>query len=123
MGYDQRQHTRFLPTDNAFAALGSEYTIVGNIKDISKGGIAFSYITDENQYLEPSQKIEIFLFGNNFNLSEMPCTIVYDTTARVFKTDRQFINKRCGVQFGVLTENQSGQLGYFIENYTVGSSS
>lgn len=42
MNIDKRKYIRFLAQDDAFAALG--FSIVGKVKDISMGGLAFGYI-------------------------------------------------------------------------------
>ena len=44
---EQRKYARFLSLSQAFAALGSTYTRVGKVKNISLGGLAFEYITGE----------------------------------------------------------------------------
>ena len=44
---ERRKHARFFSPENAFAALGRNYTKVGKIKNISLGGLAFEYIAGE----------------------------------------------------------------------------
>ena len=60
MRSEQRKHDRFIPKENAFAALGRKYTRVGKIKDISVGGLAFEYIAGEESNNNASE-IDIFL--------------------------------------------------------------
>ncbi len=121
---EQRRQIRFVPHDSAFAALGSTFARVGKIKNISIGGLAFEYITDEDSDQEASQ-LDIFLSGNDFHLAKVPCRVVYDMPKRksddasriVFET---FMTKQCGVQFVGLTEDKVSQLDLFLNVYTTG---
>ena len=76
MKIERREHVRYLPYKNAFAALGNNYSKVGNFKDISLGGLAFEYITGE-----VSEKMDthadIFLLDSINHLYNIPCQVVY----------------------------------------------
>ena len=106
----------------AFAALRSEFKKVGRVKDISIGGMAFSYISANSEAISDSQRsqVDIFLSGNGFHLSKVPCKIVYDIP--VSSNDKDFfVNmNRCGLCFGELTESQLDQLNFFITQHTEG---
>lgn len=129
MKTEQRKYGRFLARDDAFAALGSEFACIGKIKDIGMGGLAFEYIdsfSDSNpapaqrSISEPS-RVDIFLSENGFHLSDVPCRIMYDVIAPV-SAQRQGLStsfglRRCGVRFGMLTENHTVQLEYFIKTH------
>jgi hypothetical protein len=123
MRIGQRKHDRFLTDESAFAALGCNYTKVGKIKDISLGGLAFEYITGEHTD-QNSSKVDIFLVGNAFNLYNVPCKMVYDIQIHVPHTNNNFVKilttKRCGIQFGMLTEDDIFHLKLFLEAYTIG---
>ena len=114
---EQRKDKRFQVPKDAFAALGPDYIKVGQIINISMGGLAFRYLGSE----EPSNALEldIFLARRAFYLYKLPCETVWD-----FVTDEKpfsSINmKRCGLQFGQLTQSQISELQYFIQDYAVG---
>ncbi len=74
---EQRKYTRYAAADNAFAALEPGFNKVGRIQDISIMGLAFEYITDEVADFEVS-KVDIFVIGEDFFISKIPCKVVYD---------------------------------------------
>jgi hypothetical protein len=52
--------------------------IVGEIVDVSKGGLMFRYIAGENRSHEPF-KLDIVLAGDSFRLDKMPFKAASDT--------------------------------------------
>jgi hypothetical protein len=60
MAIERRQYARYLSHANAFAALGHQYSIVGKIKNIALGGLAFEYIGGDSPDDEISEA-DIFL--------------------------------------------------------------
>ena len=116
---DNRKHTRFRSQDLAFAAFGSHDKEIGQIIDISMGGLAFRYIADGDQ-LNVSRELEIYLANNGFHLKKVPFNTISD-----FELPNEFplssiIMRRRGMQFGELLQTQVSQLEYFIQNHTVG---
>jgi hypothetical protein len=118
METERRKHTRLLSQDNAFAALGSNYSKVGKIKNVSRGGLAFEYIVGEEEE-EISCQVDIFLIGQVFHLSGIPCRPVYDEVTQVLNANNHYVKvlttKCCGIQFGELNEDVKVQLERFIE--------
>jgi hypothetical protein len=118
---EKRKYARFSPQGNAFAALGRRYAKVGRIKDISLGGLAFEYISEVDTDRDFSQ-IDIFLIGEVFHLYNLPCEVVYDHPHPIrfknFKSLKISLNKRCGVQFEILPEDDMAQLKLFLESHT-----
>ncbi len=119
METERRKFTRFLAQDTAFAVLRPHFTKLGKIKDISEGGLAFEYIAYEGQK-EDSSGIDIFLSGNGFYLGRIPCKIRYDIKiSERYQTSTDHMEmRRCGLQFGELTEEQAAQLEFFLKNHT-----
>jgi hypothetical protein len=119
---ERRKYVRFLVEDMAFAAIRIGFKKVGKINDISIRGLAFSYLsqTNEADTDRHSPKVDIFLSGNGFHLSNVPCRIVYDTPD-VESYKGSFVKmSRCGLHFGELIESQSELLEIFIKNHTTG---
>jgi hypothetical protein len=116
---EQREYTRFLTKNNAYASFGQGAIRVGTIRDISMGGISFEYVFYADSVQEDSHQIDIFITQNGFQLSDLPCEVVYDIPLRVSSTTL-FITKRCGLKFGDLSDVQSSQLKIFLENHTTG---
>jgi hypothetical protein len=71
------------------------------------GGLAFDYLTGKAPSIEATN-LEVFLTDSLFRLA-------------IYEMEHCTLHKRrCGVQFGELTENQVSQLEHFIENFTTG---
>jgi len=116
---DKRKHTRFRSQDLAFAAFGSHSKEIGEIIDISMGGLAFLYIADGDQINE-SRELEIYLAKDDFHLKEVPFNTISDFELPNEFPTSSIIMRRRGVQFGDLRQDQVSQLGYFNRNHTVG---
>jgi len=118
---ERRKHKRFKVQDRAFVVLGApprpHSTKAGQIIDISMGGLAFSYIADDDRS-NASSELGIFLADNSFHLRHIPFETISD-----LKTNRvpfsSITIRRSGVQFGELTHDQISQLEYFIQNHTI----
>jgi hypothetical protein len=118
---EKRKHRRFLAQDMAFAVFRPYFTKLGKVKDISKSGMAFEYVTFEGAK-EDSEEIDLFVSGTRFHLSRMPAQTVYDSSVvNDHYSFSPFVERRrCGVKFGELTEEQATQLRHFLETYTTG---
>jgi len=118
---ERRKHKRFKVQDSAFVVVGAPFrphsTKVGQIIDMSMGGLAFGYIADEDRS-NASSELGIFLADNSFHLRQIPFETISD-----LKTNRvpfsSISMRRSGVQFGELTHDQISQLEYFIQNHTI----
>ena len=121
MMVERRKHKRFKVQGGAFAVLGTprrpHSTKVGQIIDMSIGGLAFSYIADEDRS-SASSELGIFLTDNSFHLRQIPFETISD-----LKTNKvpfsSITMRRSGVQFGKLTHDQISQLEYFIRSHTI----
>jgi len=116
---DKRKHTRFRSQDLAFAAFGSHIKEIGQIIDISMGGLAFRYIADGDQ-LNESRELEIYLANNGFHLEKVPFNTISDFELTSEFPLSSIRMRRRGMQFGELLQTQVSQLEYFIQNHTVG---
>ena len=123
MKLEKRNHVRYLPQFNAFAALGRKYSKVGKLKDISRSGLSFEYINGESTS-DDDYHIDIFLSGNLYHLYNVPCEVVYDIVVHVPHVDSKYVKiltmKRCGVQFVGLNEQDSLQIALFLKTHTIG---
>ncbi len=116
---ERRKYTRFRTRNGALIELRSQRGKLGEIIDISKGGLAFRYI-DIGDRPKGSFELDIFLKETGFRLEKMPAKTISD-----FRTTKYFPfsstkTRRQGVQFGELTQKQISQLEHFIRNYTTG---
>lgn len=118
METEQRKFIRLMPQDSTFAVFRPDFTKLGKVKDISLGGLVFEYILNETQNTGYAE-IDIFLSGDGFYMSRIPSKIIYDTN--IGEEHRTVKTRRCGVQFGDLTEEQAANLDFFLKNHTTGT--
>jgi len=110
---EKRKFIRYQVKEKVFAALGEQFSRVGKIIDISLGGLAFEYVNEESGNNDLT-RIDIFVTANGMHLSRIPCRKVYEqpiTQGPDLDEDSETLNvKRCGVEFGNLSEDQVNQL-------------
>lgn len=121
---EKRKYVRFLAGPNAYAALGSSFTKIGKIRDISMGGLAFEYFSGTEDSNRHDTTVTIFLTVNNFYLEKLPCLMVcdhekWDSNASNMLSTSYHV-KRCSVQFMTISDDQRHQLEYFLNNFTQG---
>jgi len=118
---EQRAHKRFKAQAGVLAVLGPNSKKMGQLIDISKGGLAFHY---KNGIEEPDVNYELsILFDDSNTLNHRPfkfnASIISDIKVR---NEVQFSTatiKRCGIQFEDLTYYQETWLDECIRNHTV----
>ena len=116
---ERRKHKRFQAQEGAYALLKDNSSKLGQIKNISKGGLAFSYIVNGGQVHE-SFNIDIFISGQGFCLKDAPSKKVSDFHINNKLPFSTFAVRQIGVQFDKLNQSQLLQLDDFIRNHTIG---
>jgi len=114
---EQRQHRRFEVPTSSFV---SNNTVMGQIMDVSIGGLAFCYIGKE---FTDGSYLDVFAPEHDFHLNKVPCKAVGDfeirnkvlskigdTAPAHFKTMR-----RGSVEFCELSPGQRSQLKDFLQ--------
>ena len=124
MRSERRKYIRFQAQDSTYAALGTHFSKVGKLKDISVGGLAFEYI-DTPDFCEcDCSKVAIFLSENGFYLPDLACKLICDSPICVMNNKSIFkplyVLNRCAVQFTTITRHQREKLEYFLNHYTSG---
>jgi hypothetical protein len=116
---EQRKHKRFRVQYGAFVAFRVYHRKLGQIIDISRGGLAFRYIANGKRSKGPDQ-LDIMLVEKDFHLKKLPFKTIadFEITSEIPLNSLQ--TRRCGVQFGKLTKSQISQLDFFIKNHTIG---
>jgi hypothetical protein len=111
-----RKHKRFQVVGDAFVLLRPSYYAVGRIIDISMGGLTFDYMVAKEEPIHATA-LEIFLPDGSFHSGNIPCQAIWDmiTYESPLTSTKK---KRCGVQFGQMTDAEEAQLEYFIDNHT-----
>jgi hypothetical protein len=124
MDAKRRKYVRFLAQPNAYAALGSSFTKIGKILDISMGGLAFEYFNSSEDLNQYDSTVTIFITVNNFYLENIPCRMISDLPKCGSDTssalNSNYLVKRSCLQFITISEDQRQRLEYFLNNYTRG---
>lgn len=118
---ERRTHTRYKVREGAYAALSPDSTKMGQIVDISRGGLCFRYIVPKEQSDDTSET-HVFVGDEGIYLEKMPNIVVEDISVEnsAFGQRSMRAIRQRRVRFGLLTRNQLAQLDYFIINRTTG---
>jgi hypothetical protein len=118
-GGERRKHKRFRVQNGSFAALCPQFSILGQIIDISTGGLSFRYVASEERSKESSQ-LRILLTDGSFCFDKIPFEAVWDTPMPREFSFGAITLRQCGVQFGELTHGQKLDLQYFMGRCSIG---
>jgi len=117
----QRRYTRFrIPAFTAYTAVTHRWlrsATIGNITDISLGGLSFRHVVGKKESYKPTGFLDISLSDGSFCLKKITFEPVWDLPTNN-ETFVSIPTRRCGVQFGNLTNKQEFGLRSFIEAYT-----
>jgi hypothetical protein len=139
---DRREHKRYFVKNRIFAVVRSEnhqlkhiekmsngeiaLAIIksnplkmGEITEISRNGLAFSYIENEAKLADFSE-LDIVFAEKDFHLSRLPFMPVEDTTLLNDGPFNALSMKRMTVQFDQLTKNQKRKIDHVLNHYTTG---
>jgi len=123
MNTERRRNVRLNPKELTFVAVRPEFSRSGELFNISRGGLCFQYLRKQNLAVEVAQtfKIDIFIINNGYYLPKVPCTLVYDVEEKKGPTlfPMSFEFRRCGLQFGKLSQEQASQVKLYLSNHTV----
>ncbi len=115
---EARRDHRFKAKEGAVAVLKPESKILGQIIDISLGGLSFHYMQNDIRPNENSQ-LTIFYASERFNLDGLAFKVVSDTVIESGSCFSSIIMRRCSVIFTHLTDHQTSKLEYFIRQCTL----
>lgn len=111
----RRKHKRREPEEDAYVLFRHPVTQMGQIIDISRGGISFSS-PSESQKLGELFELDIFINGASFYLERVPCKYVSECEIVVDGVSE--VSRRYGVAFRELTQRQVSQLEYLLRRHT-----
>lgn len=122
MDHELRKQKRYHTHQGIIAAFfrpdQSESFMLGEIVDISDGGMGLCYVDIEEQYGE-SLQVSIYGLDDTILVDRIPCKMVHDA---VLPEDSNIYSvlgvKRCGVQLMGVTKEQMEQLRRFISEIT-----
>lgn len=120
---ERRKHPRF-PVKEGALVFASCSSYLGQIVDVSMGGLTFRYVTPaapQNPLckLEDVDRVDIVFGRKNFLLNDVPIKTVDDLEIGTFDSyNQQFVKRRRGVRFRDLTADQLFRLKRFILTMT-----
>lgn len=115
---DRRKHKRFKVPADAFAIVKDPCFKLGQISDMSLGGISFYYISGKE--FSRNIEVDILLADDDFYIDNLPVSIVSDINVHLNESLDKRVFKRCGLQFEELTSQQRSKLSCFIPNQDSG---
>jgi hypothetical protein len=115
---DQRRHKRFQVPRGVFVGFGPHVNKVGQIVDLSLGGLAFRYVGSGES--GDGSHLDIFVADNDFYLGSVPFRTVSDFEIVQTTPSCPMTMRRSGVRFGKLTSEQRSGLEYFLQHHTLG---
>lgn len=115
---DRRKHKRYKAVEGAYAAVSPNSYKLGQVIDISMGGLSFKYIDTSANDAEFDQTPEetLFLSSMGYYVGDLPFKTIADyevTNAPSFSSMK--IRKR-HIQFADLSFKQLFDLDYYIRN-------
>lgn len=112
---ERRRHPRNEVRGATFVVLRPDYTMLGQVTDIGRGGLSFRYMAGTGSWDE-SRIMDIFVVGHDYYLDDVPFETVWDLPVAPGVPWKAGTLRRRGVRFGDLTFFQESQLGQLMEN-------
>lgn len=110
---EKRRFTRFKVCEGVFAHLNSEGSMIGEVMNVSEGGLAFKYLNDLS--LPPKHStLNVFTLGGKFFLRDLPVKTISNTEMHREMDFSSIRMRRAGMAFGAVTESQRNALRRLI---------
>ena len=116
---ERRQQPRFKAVEGVFAALVNRHSQLGQIKDISKIGLAFQCI-DHGDEPGDTSELKIIIGKGGLYLDKLPLIKVADFLLKSEHSFSSILMRQIGLQFGELTSRQRCRIEDFIQKHTIG---
>lgn len=116
-GRELRLHQRYRVKENALAL---DHSIIGQILNLSMGGLMFRYLADLYNFKGNLAELDVYFAGDGLCLRRVPCTTVFNKEVAKEIPFSSLAMRECGVKFGQLSEQQEAQLRNIIETRTIG---
>lgn len=114
---EKRKHKRFRAKEGAYAVLSGSVSKMGQILDISRGGLAFRYI-DIGDRPSETCALDILWEDSGLRLDNVAFEIISDLDASKDFPFSTIPMRRCGGKPTGLSNEQISKLEYFFQNYT-----
>lgn len=112
--FERRKHKRFPAPPNTYVQLIDQVSKLGRVLDISKGGLAFRYIS-VGKGLRKVFHLHLISAQVNPGLNPLPVKVVSEIEMASETPARAVTLSRAGVQFEELMDEQTDWLQQFIK--------
>jgi len=118
---DRRKESRYKVKDGIFTVPTPriQSSRLGNIIDISMGGLAFQNFLVRNMSFNNFMELDIYISGDGMFLDNLPINIISNIELQGSRKQYMTISKRFGVQFREFDQVKNTKLHHFIEHYTI----
>ena len=116
---ERRKNKRYKAIEGAYAAISPNSQKLGQIIDISMGGVCFKYIDTSNdgQNDRTQQEDSIFLSTVGYYIGDLPIKIVGDYAVTNAPSFSSMKVKKMHIQFTDFSVKQLFDLDYFLRNF------
>jgi len=119
---ERRKYDRYVAPEEAFVRLQlGVKSILGQTKNISRGGLFFEYINRENPEKDVEKgfagEIDIFSLKGNFYLPRISCKIIHGSELVPTNPITTVLKRRCGMRFEELTQQEMDSLISLLEYF------
>jgi hypothetical protein len=113
---ERRSNERYQVRQGVYALLKNGSSRLGQIINISTGGLAFMYIKHEEPFGEPVE-VDIFISGDGYFMKGIPCKRISDIHIDNYVPFSTFEMRQLGIQFGEMSQEQASRLDALIKKY------
>lgn len=115
---ERRRNKRYKAVEGAYAAISPNSKRLGQIIDISMGGLCFKYIDTPNKSEGPEKKDEesIFLSSMGYYVGDLPFQTIADYEITDTPSFSSMKVRKRHVKFTDLTLKQLFDLDYYLKN-------
>ena len=114
---ERRKDRRFSANGKAIVVFKPDPILMGQVVDISLGGMAFHY-KPRNRTIHDFESL-VLICMNNGILKKVPFKKISDVEINDFNLTEIYLLRRASVQFGSLNPKQQEELNTFIERCAV----
>lgn len=115
---ERRKHKRYKAVEGAYAAISPNSHKLGQIIDISMGGLSFKYIDTKNneENAETQPEKTVFLSSMGYYVGDLPFRIISDYEVTNVPSFSSMKVRKRHIQFTDLSFKQLFDLDYYLRN-------
>ncbi|MDY0221222.1 MAG: PilZ domain-containing protein [Desulfobacterium sp.] len=112
---ERRKHKRYKAKEGAYAAISPHSRRLGQIIDISMGGLSFKYIDNSDEQEEKPER-SIFLSSLGYYVGELPFKTIEDCEITNYPSFSSMRLRKRRVKFTELSFKQLFDLDFYLRN-------